>query len=322
VLMKRKTIALTLIVTILVLTIIAVLFVEKPSPSSFDNPDQNSLFIASFHPILYGNIIRGGNITLVNPTNRYFDNLQLTAKVDDLNITITYLRETITCNAYDVRNESIQVTLPHNLTEISIEPYQNKSIQFNFADSDITVFSPHEVKLYILHNTLGDIIDGQSFMIPQKKAYIQIIGYSSIEHSNNTWNEYYNSTTNRHEFRCDQPNFCQEYYGWHSRTLDSSSYYWAKSFNQLYEHYFNVTVFNNNTFPVESITLFGGYAPDGGGWVVSALSTKILQPNETYVFPVPLTLTGGETTVDNVNQLSTFFEAYTYASGDLINNHK
>ena len=312
--MKRKTIALTLIVTILVLTIIAVLFVEKPSPSSFDNPDQNSLFIASFHPILYGNIIRGGNITLVNPTNRYFDNLQLTAKVDDLNITITYLRETITCNAYDVRNESIQVTLPHNLTEISIEPYQNKSIQFNFADSDITVFSPHEVKLYILHNTLGDIIDGQSFMIPQKKAYIQIIGYSSIEHSNNTWHEYFNTTTNRYEYINDQPNFYQQIHNFFP--LTPSSYDWAKSLNQIGEHYFNVTVFNNSSFPVKAIALFSGES-----FVAFALPDKILQPNENCTFPVQA---AGENwwSVENVYHLSNFFPAYAYVSGDLVSGQE
>jgi len=56
--------------------------------------------------------------------------------------------------------------------------------------------------------------------------------------------------------------------------------------------------------------------------VVSALSTKILLPNETYVFPVPLRLTGGATSVDNVNQLSTFFLSHVYAYGDLISIKK
>jgi hypothetical protein len=312
--MKRKALTLTLIVTIFVLTIIVVLFVIKPNPSSFNKPDQNTLFIAGFSPELGSSDVTFGNIVLVNPTSKYFDNLILTAKVDDSELIEPTLRLWLPLN------DTFIVSIP--IIRISIEPYQNETLYLDLAGLEIPRFSPHVLRIYVSQSTFGDVINGQSFTIPQKNAYLQILGYSSIEHSNDTWHEYYNSTTNRYKFKCDQPNFCQEYYGWHSRTLDSSSYGWAKSFNQLYEHYFNVTVFNNNTFSVENITLFGGQSPNGGGWVVPALSSKILQPNETYVFPVPLTLRGGKTSVDNVNQLSTFFAEYTYASGDLTNNHK
>ena len=84
-----------------------------------------------------------------------------------------------------------------------------------------------------------------------------------------------------------------------------------KTLNQLGEHYFNVTIFNNSSFPVKGIAFFGGE-----GSAAFALPDKILQPNEIYTFPVQV---GGKNwwSVDNVNQLSNFFPAQAYASGDL-----
>lgn len=308
--MKRSTLALTVIVAALVLALVAVLFIEQLNDSSFNSPDQNDLFIASFDPILLGSEVTAGNIVLANPTSSYFDNLTLTAKVDDSRLIEPPLRLWLPPN----NNVSIPVT------RISIEPYQNATLYLDLADADIPTFTPHTLSIYISQNTFGDVINGQSFTIPQKNAYLQILGYSSIEHSNNTWHEYYNNARKRYEYVNDQPNFYQQYQQSAFFPLDPSSYDWAKTLNQLGEHYFNVTIFNNSTFPVERIALFGG-SPNGEGSMGFALSDKILQPNETYIFPVQA---GGENwwSVENVYQLTNFFPAYAYASGDIISNQK
>ena len=317
--MDRKTLALTFIVTILVLIIVAVLFV-KLNPSSIDNSDQNALFIASFSPQTNGGNVTGGSIIFANPTNKNFENLTLTTKIDDSELIVPILRLLKPLNVEEpISNYSVPIT------QISIAPNQNETIQIYLFDPDknelpyyetivtVQTFSSHIFRFYLTQNTFGDIISGQSFVIPQEKAYLQITGYSSIEHSNNTWHEYFNSSRNRYEYVNDQPNFYQQYH--HSRyyyPLDSSSYNWAKSLNQIGEHYFNVTIFNNSSFSVKGIALFGG--EDYGAF---ALPDKILQPNETYTFPVQVS---GENwwSVENVNQLSNFFPAYAYASGDLI----
>ena len=147
-------------------------------------------------------------------------------------------------------------------------------------------------------------------MTSQEKAYLQITGYSSIEHDNNTWHEYFNSTTNRYEYVNDQPNFYQQYHHSAFFPLDPSSYNWAKSMNQLGEHYFNVTVYNNSTFSVNGIALFSA-----SGSVAFAFPDYVLHSNETYTFPVQV---NGENwwSVETVYQLSNFFPAY--ASGNLI----
>ena len=68
--MKKAAVAITLNVTILVLTTIAVLFIVKPSPFPFDNSDQKTLLIDSFSLSTIGSNVTGGKLVLVNPTNR------------------------------------------------------------------------------------------------------------------------------------------------------------------------------------------------------------------------------------------------------------
>jgi len=310
--MKKKALTLTFIVTILTITIIVVLFVEEFNPFSVDNSYQNKLFIVSFNPVTVGSKVTGGSIVLANPTNNNFENLTLTVRIDDSELITPILRLWM------------RPTVP--ITQISIAPSQNETIQLYLFDPDkneppfyetivnIQTFSSHVFKFYITKTNFGDVINGQSFTIPQQRAYLQITGYSLIEHSNDTWHEYFNSTTNRYEYINDQPNFYQQYHRSAFFPLDPSSYNWAKSLNQIGEHYFNVTVFNNNTFPVEKVTLHFG---EGG--VEEALHDKILQPNEMYVFPVAV---GGKDwwSVEDVYQLSNFFPAY--ASGDLVSSQK
>ena len=283
------------------------------------NDSNYSLFVESFSPVTIGSNLTGGKIVLVNPTDKTFENLTLSAKIDNSELIIPSLRLWMHLpidKPFDYYNVPI--------TQISIEPYQNETIQLYLFDPDqneppfyetsvsVQTFSSHVFRFYITQNTFGDIINGQSFTIPQEKAYLQITGYSSIEHTNDTWHEQFNSNTNRYEYINDQPNFYQQYHLSRFFPLEPSSYNWAKTLNQIGEHYFNVTVFNNTTFPLEKIAL-----NLGEGWVEYALPDKILQPNKTYVFPVQ---TGGENwwSVDNVNQLSNFNPSYTYASGNLI----
>ena len=305
--MKKTALALILIVTILAVTAIAVLFAAKPS----------SLFIESFNPTTIGSNVTGGSIVLVNPTNENFENLTLKIKIDDSELIVPFLR---LLKPLPVEEPFSNYSVP--ITQISIEPNQNETVQLYLFDPDdmepplyetilnVETFSSHIFRFYITKNTFGDVINGQSLTIPQEKAYLQITGYSSIEHDNNTWHEYFNSSTNQYEYVNDQPNFYQQYYQSRFFPLDPSSYSWAKTLNpQLGEHYFNVTVYNNNTFPVNGVVLISG-----GGYAEEALPDKVLQPDETYTFPVQV---NGENwwSVDSVNQLSNFFPAY--ASGDL-----
>jgi hypothetical protein len=319
--MKKKALALTLLVTILVLTVVSLLFFGKSNPSSLNNPEQNSLFIESFTPSTIGSNVTGGSIVLVNPTSSNFENLTLAVKIDDSELITPFLR----------LSKHLPIDKPFNnynvpITQISIEPNQNETVQLYLYNPDqnespfyetivdVQTFSSHVFKFYITQNNLGDVINGQSFTIPQEKAYLQITGYSSIEHSNNTWHEYFNSTTNRYEYINDQPNFYQQNHGFFP--LDPSSYNWAKSLNQIGEHYFNITMLNNNTVPVDKIEV-----NLGGGGVAFASFDKILQPNETYVIPVAVS---GENwwSVDSVNQMSNFSPTQTFASGDLISDQK
>jgi hypothetical protein len=315
--MKRNVLALTVIVTVLVLMVVAVLFVVKPNQFSSNNHEQKNVLIDSFSPTTFGSNVTGGTIVLVNPTNKSFENLNLTAKIDDYEPVVPILRM---FKPLPVEEPFSNYSVP--ITQISIKPNQNETIQLYLYDPsnneppfyqtivNVQTFSSHVIRLYLTQNTFGDIINGQSFTISQEKAYLQITGYSSIEHDNNTWHEYFNSTTNRYEYVNDQPNFYQQYHHSAFFPLDPSSYNWAKSMNQLGEHYFNVTVYNNSTFSVNGIALFSA-----DGSVAFAFPDYVLQPNETYTFPVQV---NGENwwSVETVYQLSKFFPAY--ASGNLI----
>ena len=189
---------------------------------------------ASFNPVTVGSEITGGTVVLVNPTDQSFENLTLTIRINDSELITPVLRLLM------------HPTTP--ITQISIGPRQNETIQLYLFDPDkneppfyetiiaVQTFSSNEFKFYITKTTLGDVIDGQSFISPQQKAYVQITVYSLIEHSTDTWHEYFNSTTNRYEWVNDSPNFYQQYHRSKFFPLDPSSYNWAKSLNQIGEH--------------------------------------------------------------------------------------
>ncbi len=86
------------------------------------------------------------------------------------------------------------------------------------------------------------------------------------------------------------PNFYQRY-----RNISKCDYY-SDNFGIMHHMgaldftYFNVTVFNNNTFPISSITLFGQTTRLGSyGNYWRALMDYVMQPSETYLFPVKST---------------------------------
>jgi hypothetical protein len=190
------------------------------------------------------------------------------------------------------------------ITSISIEPNQNETISLIFPSQDTFRFSSHNLTIYISQNSFGDIINGQSLTIPQTEAYLQVVSYSSIVFDNNTYSKHFSWTRNTYVYVNDNPNFLQRYF---NRTweIGTGNYGMASRMNVLGERYFNVTVFNNNTFPVNSVALVG-QIPSRGSYMDSwrALIDYVMQPNETYVFPV------GETELPN----------YAYATGYITNS--
>lgn len=316
------------------------MFVVKPNLSSSPtaNVNNGNLYIASFNPPSYSRFIGGINLVLVNPTNEIFANLHLAVKVDDFNLTIP---------------DSLLLTYEsgkeYEQTQFGIGAHQNLTIWFSFTNLDISIFSPHAIKFYVSENTFGNssnpfgnVINGQSFVIPQQEVCLQILGYSTVEHDQNTWHAYYNGTY-EDIYKNDQPNFCQKYYHLQLKPLYSDAYYWYQYNDLIDENYFNITLYNNSSFAVGNIEFYGGFfTPDGAlhgaNWQAPAdagfigmLESDILQPNQTYELPVPLSLMGEPqpsstsraqyfSTINNVTELSTFFPSYVYASGDFINN--
>ncbi|MCL5877695.1 MAG: hypothetical protein M1540_07790 [Candidatus Bathyarchaeota archaeon] len=120
-----------------------------------------------------------------------------------------------------------------------------------------------------------------------------------------TYHEYFNATRPGYVYRNDNPNFLQRYFNY-SWEIGSANYGMAAEMGVLGVRYFNVTVHNNSTFPVNSVALFG-QIPSMGNYMNrwGALSDYVLQPGETYVFPV------GEA------ELPT----YAYATGYITNSN-
>jgi hypothetical protein len=289
------------------------LFVAKP------NDNYTSLYVASYIPGPWsysGNSttegITLGNIVLVNPTSNSFSNLNMTIQVDGSeiivpNLSLWYSNYTVyTPNSFlqslHIYEDMINFSTP--ITSISIEPNQNETISLIFPSQDTFRFSSHNLTIYISQNSFGDIINGQSLTIPQTEAYLQVVSYSSIVFDNNTYSKHFSWTRNTYVYVNDNPNFLQRYF---NRTweIGTGNYGMASRMNVLGERYFNVTVFNNNTFPVNSVALVG-QIPSRGSYMDSwrALIDYVMQPNETYVFPV------GETELPN----------YAYATGYITNS--
>jgi len=282
--------------------LIVVLFAAKSNDASTGKDDHNSLYVASYIPGPWSSStttegITEGNIVLVNPTSNSLSNLSMTIQVDSSEIIVPSLRLWYSNHTVYVPNSLMQSEHIYEdmenfstpITSISIEPNQKETISLSFPSPETFQFSSHNLTIYISQNNFGDIINGQSLTVPQTEAYLKVVGYSAVEFDGNTYHEYFNSTLNDYVYVNDNPNFCQRYFNY-SWEIYATNYHLASHMNMLDETYFNVTVFNNNTFPVNSVTLLG-QIPSRGSYMNwwGALIDYVMQPNETYVFPVPET---------------------------------
>jgi hypothetical protein len=285
--------------------LIAVLFVAESNIALASKDTHTSLYVASYisGPWSESNSTGGGltegNIVLANPTSNSLANLTMTIKVDNSDTIIPSLRlwdSNYTLNTPTSFFQSLLLfedmeNFSSIITSISIEPNQKETISVVFPSPESFQFGNHSLTIYVSKNNFGDIINGQLLVVPQTEAYLQIVNFSAIESDQGTYHQYYNSTLESNMVTVAyNPNFYQRYH-------NISEYdYYADNFGIMHYmgaldySYFNVTVFNNNTFPVNSVTLFGQIQSRGtyrNGW--NALIDYVMQPNETYLFPVAQT---------------------------------
>jgi hypothetical protein len=301
---KAQSIALAIVILCVIL--IAVLFATKP------NDDYTSLYVASYIHGPWNDNTAEGNIVLVNPTSNSYSNLTLAIQIDSSEIINPILRlwdSNYTLNTPNSFLQSVNmyqdmVNFSTPIASINIEPNQNETISLSFPSPYEFRFSAHNLTIYLSQHSFGDIINGQLLTIPQAEAYLQIVSYSSVVTDYDTYHKYFSWTRNTYVYRNDNPNFLQRYFN-RSWEIGTGNYGMASRMGVLSETYFNVTVYNNNTFPVNSITLVGQIPnqdiPFNNG---RALIDYVIHPDETYVFPV------GE------SRLPT----YAYATGYVINN--
>jgi len=282
---KKKLAVAAVLFAVLIVT--SVVCTSVMIQNSWNNKWTDGLILKSFSAVTYGDNITGGKLVISNPTQRAFENLTLNLRIDDSQLISPYLRVVMPLAADPpFANCSVPIT------KVSIDPYQNMTLQvllYNpdentpaFYNTSVTAqtYRPHVIAIYLTRSSFGDIIDGQTFPVPQQKAYLQIIRYSPVEHSQYTWHRFFNASTQRDEYINDQPNYLQTY-SQSYYSLDYFSYIFAKAYNQIGEHYFNVTVFNNSTFTVNRIAV----TIDNHGTAYAHLD-KVLKPNETYSFPL------------------------------------
>ena len=271
---------------------IAVLFAEKSNIALASKDNHTRLYVASYIPGPWSESnstaggITEGNIVLANPTSNSLTNLTMTTKVDNSETIIPSLRlwdSNYTLNTPTSFLQSVHLfedmeNFSTQITSISIEPNQKETISLVFPSPQSFQFSNHSLTIYISKNSFGDIINGQLVVVPETEGYLQIVNFSTVESDvlkSNMVTVAYN------------PNFYQRYHN-----ISEQDYY-ADNFGILHYMgaldytYFNLTIFNNNTFPVNSVTLFG-QVPSRGNlvnmWV--ALNDFIVQPSETCLFPV------------------------------------
>lgn len=212
------------------------------------------------------------NITLVNPTGNAFNDLNITIKLDESDLS-WYSNYTV---SYENATPFVNYSIPQT---INIEPQQNKTINIFFACLDSFGFSPHNIQVYVSQNQFGDVINGQSFDIPQSMAYLKILSYSQVETSLDSFHKYGNV------YRLVNPNFLQQYANT-KQEIGSANYFFAADKGYIGLTYFNVTIANNSTFPVTHVALFGDTSLYPNGFVGRAHYNLTVQPNETLLFPV------------------------------------
>jgi hypothetical protein len=304
----------------------AALFVEKTNVASASTDEHTSLYLASYisgpwaHGSWNGSISQSpsegymiGNIILVNPTSHSLSNLTLSIQIDSSEAINPLLRLWNSSYVLKEPNSSRQsnqffydlLKFSSTITFINIGSSQEESICLNFPTSIAFPFYSHNLKIYISQNNFGDTINGQPLIVPQTEAYLQIVNFSAIESDNGTYHQYYNSTLKREMVTVAyNPNFYQRYWNISKYDVYSSNFGLMHLMGSTDGTYFNVTVFNNSTLHVDGITLFGQKPIRGSLDIGEALRDYVMQPNETYIFPVP----------------STQYQSSAYIGGYIANN--
>ncbi len=270
--------------------ILVVLFVTRPQNGS------SSLYVDNYSFGFNSNKTSYGNIVLVNPTDNSLSTLNITIQVDNSELILPTLRlwhSNYTVNTPNSYLESYDMSMAVEnfstpITTISIEPNQNLTINIGFPATDTFQFNTHNLTIYLSQNSFADTINAQKLTIPQTQAHIQILNYSQIQSDYDSYHRFWNSARQQYVYRNDNPNFLQRYFNIiRTDDIGSSIYRLMANMDVLNINYFNVTVFNNNTFPVNSVRLFGQLPSREGCFQVGhALFDYVLQPGETYVFPV------------------------------------
>ena len=297
---------------------IVVLFVAKSNTALPNKDEHASLYVASYISGPWspwsqsGNYsttegIIEGNIVLVNPTSTSLSNLKLAIQVDNSETFNSSLRVWDSNYTLDTPNSFLQSeqlfedmqNFSTPITSISIDSNQRETISLVFSSPETFQFGEHSLRIYVSKNNFGDIVNGQLLIVPQTEAYLQIVNFSVVESDIGTYHQYYDSAQKSNMVTVAyNPNFYQRY-------LNTSKYdIYADNFAMMHDialdySYRNVTVFNNNTFPVNSVIVFGQEPYRSG-----ALMDYAIQPSETYLFPVS----------DDV------LPAYAYVIGYVTNN--
>jgi len=130
------------------------------------------------------------------------------------------------------------------------------------------------------------LLEALDKLIPQTEAYLEVLSIGPLHHDD-IYQLFFDPIKNETVYINKHPNFLQRYLNYSIDRINVANYRAVSNINALGETYFNVTVHNNNTFPVNSVTLFG-QIPSRGSNILDwhALFDDVLQPNETYVFPV------------------------------------
>jgi hypothetical protein len=284
--MRRVIVATAVVVLCVILTV--VLFVEKSNRALTNTNQQKSLSVSTYSLNQLDYNVSEVTITLANPTNTSFKNLNMTILLDGSDL-LWYSNYTVIFA--QLLNQVTTANFSYPKTPISIEPYLNETISIFFPSPESFQFSSHNLAIYISQHSFGDVVNSQSLPVPQTKAYLQIKSYSPVE---NDQHDTYHSVNNFSDrYVMDNPNFNQRFHNDSGTTnMYADTYRILAEMNALGEIYFNVTVFNNNTFPVNNIGLFGGSSIHGPDFFGGAPLDYVLQPNETYLFPLPTVLTG------------------------------
>ncbi|MDD4325656.1 MAG: hypothetical protein WC203_02850 [Candidatus Bathyarchaeia archaeon] len=280
-----------LIVGITVVSICVILLVVLFATQLEDNSPKP--YVARYIPGFYSSNTTYGNIILVNPASNFLENLNMTIQVDNSELILPNLRvwySNYTVNTPNSYLESVNMSMDVKnfsapITKISIEPKQNLTINLGFSAPDTFQFSAHNLTIYLSQHSFGDIIDGQTMIIPQTEAHIQIVSYSQVHTDYDTHHKFYSPTRQGYVYRNDNPNFIQRYFNI-SWEIGTANYALAADMGVLGVRYFNVTVYNNNSFAVNSVRLFGQLSSSEYVFNWRALPDYVLQPGETYVFPV------------------------------------